>query len=146
MLLFVPLGRTIAIKPDVFPEILLLVLIELLVVLVLILLVNVIERVQLLLLRRNHLLHRGIRCFYNATFFLKQKRHLSDSRRDMIEQKLDDQVCLVLEEHLEVLDDYLSGGIAFDSNSENVFDDLRHRWLPYKLFIFRSEHFLALFL
>ena len=64
----------------------------------------------------------------------------------MIEQKLDDQVSLVLEKHLKVLDDYLSGGIAFDSNSENVFDDLRHRWLPYKLFIFRSEHFLALFL
>ena len=80
----------------------------------------------------------------DAVFFLECHGHLCNARSYDIEKVLHDLVSLVLEEHLEILDDYIARRVTFYSNSQDVLFNLRHRWLPHKFFIFAAEHGLAL--
>ena len=80
----------------------------------------------------------------DAILFLERHGHLCYARSYHIEKVLNDLVGLVLEEHLEVLDDYIARRVTLYSNSQDVLFNLRHRWLPQQFFIFAAEHGLAL--
>ena len=72
-----------------------------------------------------------LRVFEDAVFFLERQGHLRYTRSYDIEKVLHDLVGLVLEEHLEVLDDYITRRVTLYSNSQDVLFDLWHRWLPH---------------
>ena len=82
--------------------------------------------------------------FEDAVVLLKVEGHLGDPWRDEFEQVLDDLLRLVLEKHLEVLNDHLTRTVALDADSEDVLFDLGHRRLPHQLFILLAEHPLHL--
>lgn len=78
--------------------------------------------------------------FEDIVVLLKVEGHLGDPWRDEFEQELDDLLRLVLEEHLEVLNDHLARTVALDADGEDVLFDLGHWRLPHQLFILLSEH------